>query len=326
MKRLGFVLAMVIGLSLLLAHPSYAQSPGCRYFPETGHNVCSPFLEFFETHGGVDIFSYPITEVLSDNGRQVQYFQKACLEWSPELSKVQLAPLGDLLGFHAPPIPEPPLPDDLLYRYYPQTGHTLSYALLAYFDAHGGVDLFGYPIAEPMIEGGFIVQYFQNIRLEWDPASNRVHLGLLGEFGFQTARLDPGLLAPVPSTEVPPTPIPVPVSTPTPTPTPIPTPPPRLSVDASVGKPIIRQGDDQTVHVYVTDLGGQELEGAQVKIIVHYVGSVLPFVAPPTDATGYTWYTFNIGYPPLGYIRVIDVIASHEGRTGSTQTSFLPWW
>jgi hypothetical protein len=82
-----------------------ADNPNCRFFPETGHNVCYSFLSFFDERGGLDIFGYPLTEIIQENARFVQYFQRARLEWRPELpagQRVQLAMLGvfyfDLAG------------------------------------------------------------------------------------------------------------------------------------------------------------------------------------------------------------------------------------
>ena len=59
----------------------------------------------------------------------------------------------------------------------------VSFAFLDYFNSHGGVDIFGYPISGEMMEKGINVQYFQRARMEWHPenaAQYRVQLGLVG--------------------------------------------------------------------------------------------------------------------------------------------------
>lgn len=71
-----------------------------RYSPETGHVVAYAFLNFFDKNGGLDIFGYPITDFQPENGRIVQYFQRARLEWHPELSGDQRVQLGDLGTIH----------------------------------------------------------------------------------------------------------------------------------------------------------------------------------------------------------------------------------
>jgi hypothetical protein len=70
-----------------------------QYFPETGHFVSYAFLGYFRTHGGIDIFGYPRSEMTYDGDYIVQYFQRAKMEWHPENvsdSQVQLANLGEM--------------------------------------------------------------------------------------------------------------------------------------------------------------------------------------------------------------------------------------
>jgi hypothetical protein len=77
--------------------PMLSNSPACQYFPDTGHQVCYAFLEFFKDHGGIAQFGYPISDIEIQEGRLVQYFQRACFEWHPELTtghRVVLANLG----------------------------------------------------------------------------------------------------------------------------------------------------------------------------------------------------------------------------------------
>lgn len=55
-----------------------------HYFPETEHVVSYAFLDHFREAGGVDIFGYPRSEFMYENGYIVQYFQRARMEWHPE--------------------------------------------------------------------------------------------------------------------------------------------------------------------------------------------------------------------------------------------------
>ena len=61
-----------------------AQQGSARYFEETGHNVYGDFLEFYERHGGLAIFGYPLTGEFNVNGLRVQYYQRARIELHPE--------------------------------------------------------------------------------------------------------------------------------------------------------------------------------------------------------------------------------------------------
>jgi hypothetical protein len=69
-----------------------------HYFSETGHVVSYAFLDFFRAKGGIDIFGYPRSEFMYEDGRIVQYFQRARMEWYPEAtsgSQMRLTSLGE---------------------------------------------------------------------------------------------------------------------------------------------------------------------------------------------------------------------------------------
>ncbi|MDD2694907.1 MAG: hypothetical protein PHD58_03175 [Anaerolineales bacterium] len=71
--------------------------PPCRTFPQTGFEVCYDFLDYYLQHGGEPVFGYPISNMESYQGRFVQWFQYARLEWHPEFStgpKITLTDLG----------------------------------------------------------------------------------------------------------------------------------------------------------------------------------------------------------------------------------------
>ena len=51
------------------------------WFAETGHTLAYVFREFFDQNGGLVQFGYPISEVFAEDGRPVQYFERAWLEW-----------------------------------------------------------------------------------------------------------------------------------------------------------------------------------------------------------------------------------------------------
>jgi hypothetical protein len=60
-------------------------------------------LKYWQSHGGLDLFGYPISEeIYGENGwpYAVQYFQRARFEYHPELPdpyQVSLGLLGDQL-------------------------------------------------------------------------------------------------------------------------------------------------------------------------------------------------------------------------------------
>ncbi len=333
MNRAVCIIMAGLVVIFVAVHPARAQTPAVRYFPETGHNVRGEFLRFFETRGGVELFGYPLTEEFVEDGVQVQYFEKFRLEWHPENPKpyrVQLGLLGELLRPRDPPIVASEIPpaDHPQRRYYPETGHTVSFVFLTYFDEHGGLDIFGYPITEFVVENGLIVQYFQRTCLEWheDDPFAQIQLAPLGKVYLEKMGLDPSLLE---SAQIQSAPDPTPLET---SDQPVPVTSSRrevteLNATASVQYAITGgQSDDQTVHVYVTDQAGQGVEGAEVNVIVRYPTEDRHFLPLYTDAEGHAAHTFSTGAPLPGYIVIIDVTVSYGERVVTTQTSFLPWW
>jgi hypothetical protein len=293
-----------------------AQTPASQYFPQTGHTVQDDFLRFFNSRGGLGIFGYPLTEAFVENGRQVQYFQKVKMETHPENPdprKVELGLLGTQLGYAAPPIPAAEIPpaNDPNRRYYPETGHTIVYAFLQYFDAHGGQEIFGYPITEFKQESGRFVQYFQRARMEWHPEmppDKRVQLGNLGEI-YATTRLDPSLLRPGPAALAPN------VQQIT-----------GLWATASLQYAITGPGGQQTLHVYVLDQRGQPVQGAASVAVVHFPSGDKSVTLPATDASGHAQATFDLGRLNPGQAVVVQVKAAWAALVTDTQTSFFVWW
>src|SRR5215210_3583850 len=69
-------------------------------------------------------------------------------------------------------------------RYYPETGKTLAPEFISFYDSKGGLPIFGYPLTDAELEGGFKVQYLERARIEYHPGNrgtpHEVQLGLLG--------------------------------------------------------------------------------------------------------------------------------------------------
>ena len=70
--------------------------PACRSFEETGFQVCYTFLDFYLANGGAAQFGYPISNFEVHEGWIMQYFQRARIEWHPELPPGQRVVLSDL--------------------------------------------------------------------------------------------------------------------------------------------------------------------------------------------------------------------------------------
>ncbi|MBI3970487.1 MAG: SpoIID/LytB domain-containing protein [Chloroflexi bacterium] len=182
-------LTPVFRLEMTQPAPERPSGPTNKYVPETGHNVGGAFLGFYDERGGLDIFGYPRTEELLEDGKTVQYFQRAKFEFHVDKVgtpyEVQLGLLGNLLTAARPPFATvAPFDGSDEHVYFPETGHGLHFAFLNSWRDRGGLDVFGYPITEELTENGITVQYFQRARFEYHPdlpEPYQVSLGLLGD-------------------------------------------------------------------------------------------------------------------------------------------------
>lgn len=70
--------------------------PACRYYTETGNQVCYAFLTFYDHHGSTAQLGLPISNIVTVNGRLVQYFEKARFEYRSELPSGQRVVLTNI--------------------------------------------------------------------------------------------------------------------------------------------------------------------------------------------------------------------------------------
>ncbi len=315
---------MAIIISLVFAPAGYAQtSPAAQtpYFGQTGHSVDVFFVDYFTQRGGVDRFGYPITEAYTDEttGLYIQYFQRARLELhpaNPHPYKIQLGLLGDELGKRTPPlaIKDIPAAANPSCHYFAETGHSACYQFLDYWKTQGGLAQFGYPISQPGLENGLIVQYFQRARLEWHPEraeAQRVQRAMLGKIYYEFAGLDPSRLKPVPEKGDPgirETPRPL-----------------EVFAYPSVKDAIVARGAMQTAYIVVTDQLLQPLKGAAVTLVVHFPSGDQTFTMPATDAKGTSTFTFPAGKFTPGTIVSMEYIITIHGLSKTTRFSYLLW-
>jgi hypothetical protein len=75
-----------------------APTSDCAYIAATQHSLCGVFQRWWNTEGGLPVFGYPISEPFQEGGFEVQYFERARLEYHPEYAgtrwEVELGRLG----------------------------------------------------------------------------------------------------------------------------------------------------------------------------------------------------------------------------------------
>jgi uncharacterized protein YvpB len=162
--------------------------------PATGEEslgISPYFYRYWLNTGGVSIFGYPISGVMQDGVKAIQYFERARFEYTlnrPPIQQIALGLLGrELTATRENQLPfQPGLPPsnpDILY--FEETGHSIVGDFRAFWEKNNGLALFGYPISAEFSENGKTVQYFERARFELDPNAPPDYRVLLGRLGAE---------------------------------------------------------------------------------------------------------------------------------------------
>lgn len=311
-----FWLNLIFILALVSTASGQSASGDEAYF-DSGFVVRGEFLAFYNRHGGLRTFGYPLTIAFEENGQQVQYFQAGRMELhteNPPGQRVVMGAIAEEMVALESPLPEPATITDA--RFFPETGHTVAAAFLRYFDTLGGVQFFGYPITGMMSEQGYIVQYFQRARLEWhpqNPPSLRIQLGRLGEDYLNNLGISPGAGVRDPATDegYRPDQFSPKVTA--------------LEPDALVSHPYVGQNQAQTLYVFVYDQDGDPQPGAQVQVVIRFPQGDQELALPVTNDLGVSWVMFDTGQVAMGETVVIDVTVRYGNLQETTHASFMIW-
>ncbi len=308
---IGTIFGVLIGTAL-------AQEGG-RFYHESGHTLDSRVGEFFDSHGGLEIWGYPISKsfIDSSSGRIVQYMLNGRFEYHPAPPGgepfVTPSLLGEFLGGWGTPVEAGQLPvgPDSGCRYYPESQHYVCHAFLAFYEAHGGPAQFGYPISEFGIENGRIVQYFQGFRLDWHPDAldgRTVQVAPLGRIHFERSGFDPDLLRPDPPDER----IQYRVL--------------ELHLSTSVWQPVMGSSGEQQLYVVVRDQNFRPVQDVVVTARVLLADELRTVVMPATDENGIAQRPLAFTEQPAGTFVLIEYTAVFGELISVARDSFRIWW
>jgi lipoprotein-anchoring transpeptidase ErfK/SrfK len=232
------IASLLLGLAagLWVAPGSSSAQDDALYFVATGQRLSNEhgFLAHWRSSNGPLTLGAPITPSLDEGGLTVQYFERGRLELHPEYGGAVLR--GRLGAEYAAALwkgfapPAPLAAEAAGARHFAETGYALDAPFRAFWEAAGGMDVFGLPISAPTWEyvgaQPALVQYFERARLEHYPGASpdaAVQIGALGRDlallrGLPTAPADPAGALAVDSLGQPaPTPAPLAVAAPAPT-------------------------------------------------------------------------------------------------------------
>jgi outer membrane protein assembly factor BamB len=181
--------ANLVTPSLMAPEVKSAAVDGSNYFGPTGHSVSGAFLTYWQQHGGLAEFGYPVTGEIQEfhaaEGKTytVQYFERARFELHD--GAVLLGRVGSEItakrqkeaAFGPVQAPSGNMP------YFKETGHTILPDFYSRWQSGGGLARYGFPVSEPLEEvladgKKHTVQYFERARFELQ--GQAVLLGLVG--------------------------------------------------------------------------------------------------------------------------------------------------
>lgn len=229
----GLLMAVIAPMASIPSQQASAQewsAPRTVYFPDTGQTLDQVFLDFWREAGGAASYGYPITpEITQPDGTIVQYLQYARFEYYPNGNEdgfnFVLGDIGEELrpfslqrsvasftstgsgdGASAAATNadfisawmsvDAPKTESPNVRYVPETGHTVRYVFLDFWDRTGGVDYLGNPVTEEYVVGGTTYQVFERGQVAWEngkePWLMPVGELLVDKYNLSTAPVDQG--------------------------------------------------------------------------------------------------------------------------------------
>jgi len=287
-----------------------AQATDVEYFAQTGHYVRGNFLRYYQGASNPTlVFGYPLTEQFtSKDGKTVQYFQRARFEVSTDsLQGVKLTPIGRETYS---PGGQLVINNALACRTFTETGYSVCFAFLEFFEANGGVARFGYPISPFEFRNNQIVQYFENARFEWRPGQaegQRIGLTDLGRIYFDQLGEDPAFLKP--STQD-----------------------ARLNLVLSLrvrafpASAVTTSNGQQTIYILVQDQNLQPVAGASGFATIRLASGGTLQQAFEINSKGVGILKFAFQNQPNGQLVYVDISVSYNNLGGKTTTSFRIWY
>lgn len=299
-----YALLLLFSLSFFITPDSKAQEN--VFFSETGHSISGNFLNFYNSFSNAeDLFGLPITDVFVGNlGNQLQYFQNIRLE-EDVFGNVSLSPIGILAYKSDNQTVEQN--SELSCQTSQSWDFPICFEFWDFYNHNGNEIVFGKPISGLEKESERLVQYFENMLLEWIPEDleNPIKVGNLGSSYFLQKNENLNLLSI--STDNDESSIIL-----------------ELQIQTFVEDSILNSSGVQILYVHVTDQNGTAVENVEINsslVQSHENTILLTLPNNLTDENGIVKIEFDFESSMSGIVRILTT-ANFQDISISSETSF----
>ncbi len=189
-------------LGLVYSQPTPMKAPKdipeCVYFERYGHHICLAFHDFYARHGGERVFGQPISGIKLENGVQTQNFENAQFRWTLDQitgPRIELADWGKQACYEG----SMPCVENAfqIQAALDRSNNDLERGIAEFVAQHGGVEVFGRPVAPLVYAGDRVYQFYEKACFLWTPG--RIQPVSLAPLGALDAPLVPREDPPDPS-------------------------------------------------------------------------------------------------------------------------------
>lgn len=170
---------------ITLTSDQLANQRNSQYFAATGHNLTTPFLQPWLDADGENVLGSPLSEgrFVDTTGTIQQVFETLTLDYNPALDPslaIQGVPLAaSVVNAIAAAGARAAIAGcngiDASCQFFPETGHTISGEIAAFWTQHGRQLIFGLPVSEPFKKSNVLTQVFERAVFDQD-AKGKVSL------------------------------------------------------------------------------------------------------------------------------------------------------
>lgn len=265
--------------------------------------VSPTFQEFYNDNGGAAVFGAPISGELAlprEEEYVSQYFESMRIDYYPQSGQFNIPSLGEWAFEGLSPEDQ----ETMLL-----STHDVAAPFVGFYNIYDGREIFGDPLTPLLQDGSLRVQYFEKVRLEWQPGlttTSGLSSGSLGRAHFDQTAYNYEIIA-----------------------QPIQDRLEQVNLSAVVSAPILFDGESQTFFIQVFSPSQEPVDGIDIQIMLGSSDNPIT-VEATTDSQGKAAVTLDpatLNLTPGNRVQAtIGAYNLERNLLGETSVTFETWW